>query len=182
MQDVPAAPSETVGAIDEATIDDAGRAVLAAEEALDAVHPKHFQEMKAQHKPPPGIAATARAAKVLLDMEKTQAGADADGMTFGSSATIALVCWREPVIVERLDLLVYSNPIPSKRLARLLEMETGDAYTPEAIAWQPAAAAICAYIRAVVRFYACSAKAEPRANGTLRTWKQRWQARNQPKG
>ena len=179
MQDDPSAPNDPV---DETTIDVAGRAVLAAEEALDAVHPKHFQEMKAQHKPPPGIAATARAAKVLLDMEDKKAGADADGMTFGSSATIALVCWREPVIVERLDLLVYSNPIPSKRLARLLEMETDDdAYTPEAIAWQPAAAAICAYIRAVVRFYACSAKAEPRANETLRTWKQRWQAR-EPKG
>ena len=104
-------------------------------------------------------------------------GADADGMTFGSSATIALVCWREPVIVERLDLLVYSNPIPSKRLARLLEMETDAAYTPQAIAWQPAAAAICAYIRAVVRFYACVAKAEPRTHGTLRAWKQSWQAR-----
>ena len=115
--------------------------------------------------------------KVLLDIENRKAGSDADGMTFGSSETIALVCWRQPTLVEKLDQLVYDNPIPRKRLARLLEMETNEAYTPEAVAWQPAAAAICAFVRAVVRFYACSAKAEPRAHGTLRDWKQRWRAR-----
>lgn len=177
MQEEPSAATDTAGPIGETTIDDAGRAVLAAEEALDAVGPQHFQEMKGLHKPPPGIAATALAAKVLLGIENMKVGADADGMTFGSSETFALVCWRWPIIVEKLDQLVYANPIPSKRLARLLEMETDNAYTPKAVAWQPAAAAISAFIRAVVRFYACSAKAEPKAHGTLRAWKQSWQAR-----
>jgi hypothetical protein len=157
-------------------IDDAGRAVLAAEEAVDAVCPRIFQEMKALHRPPRGIAQTALAAKVLLDIEKAKAGADAEGVTFGSSETIALVCWRDHQMRQRLDRLVYDNPIPSERLARLLEMETDEAFTPEAVTKQNhAAAAICGLIRAVVRFYACSAKAE--ASQTLRAWKQSWQAR-----
>ena len=122
MQDVPAAPSDTAGAVDETMIDDAGRAVLAAEEALDAVHPRYFQEMKAQHTPP-RVAATA-AAKVLLDIENKRAGADADGMTFGSRHRTRMLAW--PSLLRGWTCGP-SNPIPSKRLARLLEMETGGA-------------------------------------------------------
>lgn len=168
----------TTDPIDEQSA--AGRAVLVAEDGIDAVHPRAFQELKAFARPPQGVATTALAAKVLLSMEEVEAGADADGMTFGSSETIALVCWRDQRLQQRRERMVDDEPIPRERLARLQAMVMSDeAYTPQAVAKQSlAAAAVCAYIRAVVRFYTCqSTQAGSRSHDvvTLRSWKQRWQ-------
>lgn len=151
-------------------IDAAGSAVLAAEEGIAALRKGDFDELKVFARPPPGVAETALAAKILLGLEHAEAGSDADGMTFGSSATIALVCWYDPSIAKRREKMVCDNAIRKERLERLRAMETEEAYSVERIAF-PAAAAVCLYIRAVVQFYKCVADGGDHDGLTLNAWK-----------
>jgi hypothetical protein len=156
--------------------------VLAAEEGIGAVKPGHFHELKALAMPPPGVTETALAAKIILGLENAQADADVDGMTFGSSATIALVCWNDPSMRRRRDEMVCENAIARERLQRLRAMETEESYTVERAAKSsPAAAAVCAYIRAVVQFYTCVAEGgDDHESLTLNAWKRARQVQAVP--
>ena len=156
-------------------IDAAGSGVLATEERFKALRHNDFNELKAMHSPPPGVKATALAAKILLGREDVKAGADAHGMTFGSSKTIMLVIWMDSDARLRRRQMVYDNPIPKSRLERLEAMEAEDeAYTVERTArCSPAAAAVCAYIQAAVHFYRCIAGFGGDGHGglTINAWK-----------
>ena len=152
-------------------LDAVGAAVLAAEEELQQLRKSDFDEMKSLTRPPPAVADTALAAKILVDAEHAKAGADADGMTFGSSATIILVCWHERSVQKRIDHLVYENPMPMKKLARLRALEESG---PPVF---PSASAVYKFIRAVVSFYYASAALDAVSGEppTLAAWKRDWQ-------
>ena len=127
--------------------------VRAADDACRAVHRREYGELKAYAKPPRCTALTALAAKILIDKRDAAAGSDADGMTFGSSATIVLVCWLEhsrKILKEKvIDGVI--DPATIAELDKLM-IDNCEWTYEKTLRESQAAAEVCKYIQAVVAF------------------------------
>ena len=108
--------------------------VLEAHRQTWTAHKSSYHEMKALSRPPVAIQFTCDALKILVNKEGVGAGTDADGMSFGSSETILLVCW--PSTTQRLikAALVDAECTP-EALAKVVKMrdENADVWTLERV-------------------------------------------------
>ena len=151
----PSAPALTGSPQDDAELMELAAQVRVADDACRAVKQRDYGELKAFSNPPKCTALTALAAKILIDKRDAAAGSDADGMTFGSSATIALVCWRDRFSRERLKEKVIDGVVDPATIAELDKLMLDNCeWTAEktGMSGGPAAAAVCKYIFAVVAF------------------------------
>jgi len=140
---------------DDAELIELASQVRAADDACRAVKRRDYGELKAFCNPPKCTALTALAAKILIDKRDAAAGSDADGMTFGSSTTIVLVCWCDQSTRKMLKERVIDGVVDPATIAELDKMMVDNCdWTCEktGMSGGPAAAAVCKYIFAVVAF------------------------------
>eukprot|EP00518_Triparma_eleuthera_P015665 CAMPEP_0197556098 /NCGR_PEP_ID=MMETSP1320-20131121/14563_1 /TAXON_ID=91990 /ORGANISM="Bolidomonas sp., Strain RCC2347" /LENGTH=511 /DNA_ID=CAMNT_0043117197 /DNA_START=1 /DNA_END=1536 /DNA_ORIENTATION=- len=130
-------------------------AVLEAEARYRGVHRNDYSELKALARPPPALALTCQAAKIMLSRKTAKAGADADGMTFGSSETIMLVCWLDASVQNYIrDELAGGRGLGAAICKELTQLqEKNPTWTVEKVSYcSSAGAAVTAWIFAVLDF------------------------------
>ncbi|CAE8654741.1 unnamed protein product [Polarella glacialis] len=83
-------------------LDSLAAALAEAENATYRLNKNNYTEAKALGKPPGGMSHVIYVFETLQGKRSPEAGADADGMTFGSSATTLIVLWASPCRTQDL--------------------------------------------------------------------------------